>query len=164
MRPRTSPESGLHPEVAHSLGPPLGLAVLEDLSVLHPWLSGGVSWVASARSPTDGGVQATAPTQPQVKASKLPTQFQWTIQSPPPPDFAPQTSVGSVDLGSRRGGTPSLLKDQTLGPALRKLYRRGLAPLSGRTLGPTTIAQPSLGVPIRHAPGPIGEWRRGCGS
>ena len=22
---------------------------------LHPWLSGGVSWVASARSPTDGG-------------------------------------------------------------------------------------------------------------
>ena len=48
----------------------------------------------------------------------------WTIQSPPPQaDFAPQTSVGSVDLGSRRGGTPSLLKDQTLGPALAKVVQ-----------------------------------------
>ena len=93
-------------------------------------------------------VQATAPTQPQVKAllEKLPYYFPFpvgTIQSPPPQaDFAPQTSVGSVDLGSRRGGTPSLLKDQTLGPALAKVVQpvsdgmrlslQSLSHLSGR--------------------------------
>ena len=36
-------------------------------------------------------------------------------------DFAPQTSVGSVDPSSRRGGTPSLFKDQTLSPASAKV-------------------------------------------
>ena len=72
-------------------------------------------------------VQATAPTQPQVKAllEKLPHYFPVPVgQFNLPPlqaDFAPQTSVGSVDPSSRRGGTPSLFKDQTLGPASAKV-------------------------------------------
>ena len=57
---RHRPESGLRPRRRswpHSLGPPLGFGGTggRKLSALHPWLSGGVFWVASARSPTGGG-------------------------------------------------------------------------------------------------------------
>ena len=114
-------------------------------------------------------VQATAPTQPQVKAllEKLPYYFPVPVGQ-----FNPRLprrilhrrlQFGSVDLGSRRGGTPSLLKDQTLGPALAKVVQpvsdgmrlslQSLRPLEWpTTLGPTTIAHAIALAPEVLAP------------
>ena len=58
----------------------------------------------------------------------------------PQADFAPQTSVGSVDLGSRRGGTPSLLTLPRLGESCPARWYEALYPAEWpTTLGPTTI-------------------------
>ena len=55
-------------------------------------------------------------------AGLLLSSSSWTIQSPPPQaDFAPQTSVGSVDLGSRRGEPPVCSKTKPWAPPWRKL-------------------------------------------
>ena len=57
---RHRPESGLRPRRRSwplSFRPPLGFGGTggRRLSVLHPWLSGGVFWAASARSPAGVG-------------------------------------------------------------------------------------------------------------
>ena len=76
-------------------------------------------------------------------------QFQLDNSIPASPGGAPQTSVGSVDLGSRRGGTPSLLKDQTLGPASAKV---GQPVSNGMRLSVQSLSHLSGRPPLAQQP------------
>ena len=163
------PESGLRRRSwLHSLGPPLGFGCTggRRLSVLHPWLSGGLGSLQHEAQPMEV-VQATAPTQPQVKAllEKLPYYFPVPVGqfNPRLPRRILHRRLQLVLLKFKTGGNPQSAQRPNLGPRLGEScpasfrWYEALSPKPQplewpTTLGPTTIAHRSRsrGVGARY--------------
>ena len=177
---RHRPESGLRPRRRswpHSLGPPLGFGCTgaRKLSALHPWLSGGVFGSLQHEAQPVEVVQATAPTQPQIKAplEKLPHYFPIPVgqfNSRLPRRILHRRLQLVLFTPAQDGGNPQSVQRPNLGPRLGESWPasfqwyEALSPKpqplgSPTTLGPTTIAHanaPAHEVLVLHTCFPAG--------